>query len=413
VTSFTYGAATFSGVAGYPYDQTARLGTFETGTRTIYFRFMIRNLPAQSSLRFVIVRPDGTTASDAPGVFGGNAVPLARTWAWFGRGLSLASPGVWTTDVYVNGARVASAPFSVVATAAEIVNRPPLAIASLAMDPPTPTSVDVPFCRVTPTSLYRRDPDYDLVRYRYRWEINGTVIRDVVSAALADAIPRRVLGVGDQLTCTVTPLDDSTAGPSATVSNAGVSPIGSPTGLTASSSGASVLLTWAAPTSGGTPFTYIIEAGTSSGSADLANFPTGTTATTFSATGVPAGTYFVRVRAANAAGTGPTSNEVILVVGGGPCAGAPAAPSTLTIVSVTGGTVVLSWDSVDNATSYIVEAGTRPGATDVTAADLGSSETSLTATSVGGGTYYVRIRGKNLCGVGPPSAEVTLNVREH
>src|SRR5262245_31546747 len=82
-----------------------------------------------------------------------------------------------------------------------------------------------------------------------------------------------------------------------------------PTLLAASSSGSPVALKWTAPTTGGPPSGYIIEAGSVSGAANLATLPTGSTATSYSTTGVSAGTYFVRVRATNSAavhrGTSP------------------------------------------------------------------------------------------------------------
>jgi hypothetical protein len=185
---------------------------------------------------------------------------------------------------------------------------------------------------------------------------------------------------------------------------------GAPTGLTASSSGSSVTLGWRAPTSGFAPDTYIIEAGLASGLADLGNFSTGTTETTFSATGVRQGTYYVRVRAGNAAGTSEASNEAILMVGGG-CTTAPGAPGSLVVVSVSGGAVVLAWNAASgNPTSYVVEAGSRPGGTNLANSDLGSPATSLTATGVGPGTYYVRIRAKNPCGLSSASNEIILSV---
>lgn len=184
-----------------------------------------------------------------------------------------------------------------------------------------------------------------------------------------------------------------------------------PTALVATSSGTSVTLTWTAPTGGTALSTYIVEAGSSPGATDLASFSTGTTATTFSATGIRAGTYYVRVRAANAAGSSPPSAEAILVVGGASCTAAPAAPGNLTVVSISGGTVVLAWNAASGgSTSYIVEAGSGPGATNLANSDLGSAATSLTATSVGRGTYYVRIRGQNLCGVGAASNELIVEV---
>jgi peptidyl-Asp metalloendopeptidase len=85
-----------------------------------------------------------------------------------------------------------------------------------------------------------------------------------------------------------------------------------PGSLAANTVGSSVSLTWAAPS--GAVTSYVIEAGSAPGLADLANFSTGSTATSFSATGVGNGTYYVRVKAANAAGTSGASNEVTLVV---------------------------------------------------------------------------------------------------
>src|SRR5262249_11516211 len=69
-----------------------------------------------------------------------------------------------------------------------------------------------------------------------------------------------------------------------------------PIGLTTSSSGSSVFLAWNAPTGGGAPSAYTIEAGSASGRSDLANFSTGSTATSFSAGGVGNGTYYIRVK---------------------------------------------------------------------------------------------------------------------
>lgn len=186
---------------------------------------------------------------------------------------------------------------------------------------------------------------------------------------------------------------------------------GAPSGLITSSSGSSVTLTWMAPTTG-LPDTYVIEAGSASGSTNLANFSTGTIATRFSASGVVAGTYYVRVRAGNASGTSAPSNEATLTVGGGGCSAAPGTPVvTQTNVSATGGTVVLSWTAAPgNPTSYIVEAGSRSGGVDLANTDLGGPAASLTASGVPRGTYYVRIRGRNACGLGPASNEVVITV---
>jgi hypothetical protein len=89
-----------------------------------------------------------------------------------------------------------------------------------------------------------------------------------------------------------------------------------PTGLTSTVSGTTVALAWQAPAGGDLVDTYILEAGSTPGTANLASFPTGSRATTYSATGVGNGTYYVRVRAQNGAGTSGASNEVIVVVDG-------------------------------------------------------------------------------------------------
>ena len=106
---------------------------------------------------------------------------------------------------------------------------------------------------------------------------------------------------------------------------------------------------------------------------------------------------------------GASSNENVLVVGGGSTS-APAAPTGLTVVSNSGGTVVLPWNAVAGATSYVVEAGLTPGATNLANTGLSSTDPSLAATSVGRGTY-VRIRARNTCGPGPASNEVVVVVR--
>jgi hypothetical protein len=66
---------------------------------------------------------------------------------------------------------------------------------------------------------------------------------------------------------------------------------GAPLNLVASSSGSSVTLTWSAPSSGDAVTSYIIEAGSAPGLANLANVSTGNALTIFQASGVAAGTY--------------------------------------------------------------------------------------------------------------------------
>jgi predicted phage tail protein len=77
-----------------------------------------------------------------------------------------------------------------------------------------------------------------------------------------------------------------------------------------------VTLTWNAPGGRCAPTSYVLEAGSSPGANNLANFATGSTATSFATGGVGAGTFYVRVRASNAAGVSGVSNEVVVVIAG-------------------------------------------------------------------------------------------------
>ena len=68
----------------------------------------------------------------------------------------------------------------------EVRNRPPNAI-EVELVPPVPSPASVVQCRVR-TSLVTEDPDYDIVRYRYRWTVGGRLVRSVTSAALSDVL---------------------------------------------------------------------------------------------------------------------------------------------------------------------------------------------------------------------------------
>jgi uncharacterized repeat protein (TIGR03803 family) len=182
-----------------------------------------------------------------------------------------------------------------------------------------------------------------------------------------------------------------------------------PTGLTTSSSGSNVTINWQRPAVGCAPTSYVLQAGSSPGLSNLANFNTGSDSTTFSAGGVGAGTYYIRVIAVNAAGASGPSQDVPLVVGGGSCSGLPGAPTSF-LASVSGSTVTFAWQAASGTPStYVLLAGTSAGATNAGQFDLGNS-LSYTATGVPNGTYYVRLQARNSCGAGPASNEVVITV---
>jgi hypothetical protein len=73
---------------------------------------------------------------------------------------------------------------------------------------------------------------------------------------------------------------------------------------------------------------------------------------------------------------------------------------------------MLSWTPAGgNPLAYIVEAGSAPGLVNLANSDTGSTAPSLTAAGVGRGIYYVRIRARNACGIGPASNEITVVVQ--
>ena len=98
-----------------------------------------------------------------------------------------------------------------------------------------------------------------------------------------------------------------------------------------------VRFSWTPPATGGAPTHYLLEAGSAPGLTNIAVVPVSSPG--FFVPGVPPGTYYVRVRAANGAGVGPASNEVELVVAGMSAPGTPG-PVQVTVV---GSTVTLGW----------------------------------------------------------------------
>jgi hypothetical protein len=73
-----------------------------------------------------------------------------------------------------------------------------------------------------------------------------------------------------------------------------------------------VTFTWDAPP--GRPSSYVIDAETSSGSANLTVADTGSAAALYVASGVEPGSYLVSVRARNACGVGAGSSAIVVTV---------------------------------------------------------------------------------------------------
>lgn len=202
---------------------------------------------------------------------------------------------------------------------------------------------------------------------------------------------------------------------------------GTPTGLSATVIGHTVVLTWTRPANGDTPTSYVLQAGSTSGSANLVSADTESALSTLTATDVPAGMYFFRVLAQSGSGLSAASNEISVIVRSSFSARdiskaaactTPPASTALTAIQDGNISVTFVWRAGEGdcqafalPTSYSLDYGFAPGTT-AGSLILPAQPTSVTVSliGVGAGTYYVRVRGVNASGAGAPSNEVTVNV---
>ena len=210
VGNVTLSAKPFSGRRDIPYDEAVRTGTFVRGVRDVYVRVELRNWRGGAGT-LSVTRPDGTTAATVAAA----APNFQYGWTKARLRLDLAQLGRWTLRYSLDGTVLAEAPFDVVTTARQVRNRPPGAVTT-SLEPAAPRAGEVVVCRVS-ASLVAEDPDYDIVRYGYRWTVGGRVLRRVTSAALSDALRNDAARPGETLSCAVTPSDGKLRGPTASV----------------------------------------------------------------------------------------------------------------------------------------------------------------------------------------------------
>ncbi|HEX4746301.1 MAG TPA: M23 family metallopeptidase [Gaiellaceae bacterium] len=209
---FTLSTKPLSGKRDLPYDQAVRTGTFTRGTSVFYSRVEIGAIlpPGSGQLRMRIVRPNGSVAGELTMTVVGRH---GRGHWWFTHRVRLSTLGRWQIVVDFDGKTLGEVPIEVVGKASLVRNRPPNPIA-VTLRPESPSPRGVVECRVA-TSLATEDPDLDIVRYRYRWTVDGKLVRAVRSAALSDVLRKGLAVTGKRVGCSVTPSDGRLSGPTA------------------------------------------------------------------------------------------------------------------------------------------------------------------------------------------------------
>jgi predicted phage tail protein len=188
----------------------------------------------------------------------------------------------------------------------------------------------------------------------------------------------------------------------------GAAPPATPTAFSATSSLSTVTMAWTPASTGGAAQRFLIDAGQAPGNYNLGTITVNAPAVSTSVPGAPPGTYYVRVRAQNVLGTSAPSAERSVTVGA--CT-PPGAPATFTATS-DNQNVNLQWTAPTSGVvqGYQVIAGTTSGASNLAVLPFAASVTSLTG-SVPFGRYFVRVLATNVCGAGPASPELILNVQ--
>ncbi len=128
----------------------------------------------------------------------------------------------------------------------------------------------------------------------------------------------------------------------------------------------------------------------------------------YSNTGLtPNTTYYYRVRATNAGGDSPYSNEANATT----LDVAPAAPSGLAATAISSSQVNLSWaDNATNETGFKIERKTGSGGTYAEIATVGAGVTTYSNTGLTGATaYFYRVRATNAIGDSAYSNEASAS----
>lgn len=215
VVGTTFSNRSFANYAAPPFDDAPHVGTFVQGRQTIYFKAELANVGASTRYQLLLQRP-GSSRELFAAAGSLTSIDVSLASIWWGLEVNLDKAGEWAIVLEINGRRAFAVPFTVVSSHSQVVNRPPNPLRA-EIEPVALRANSVAVCRATTSNFLAPDPDYDVVRYRYEWRVNGAVVRDVTTAATSDALARQFVTPSAQISCTITASDGQLSAQPATV----------------------------------------------------------------------------------------------------------------------------------------------------------------------------------------------------
>jgi glucose/arabinose dehydrogenase len=176
-------------------------------------------------------------------------------------------------------------------------------------------------------------------------------------------------------------------------------------------SGSTVTLQFSPPIGGAWPTDYRLDAGTAPGATNIGSVFVPASQLLMTFVGVPPGTYFARLYShVSLRASAPSPEQTVTVTG--TCSAVPPAPLSFSH-SIAGRFVTLAWDmasTTNGPLTFEIEAGSATGLRDLAVLVIDGSTRAFSVTAPPG-RYFVRIRGRNACGLGAVSSEIIVAVQ--